>query len=69
MTGRSRLTPRAKGTHAPPSRFAWAQVAVACAFLVLVGALVKSPPAPALPEEVVRKTLAKYREVRDRLLG
>src|SRR6266478_4371025 len=26
MTERSRLTPRAKGTHAPPRRFAWLQV-------------------------------------------
>ncbi|HEX9105433.1 MAG TPA: penicillin-binding transpeptidase domain-containing protein, partial [Polyangia bacterium] len=39
MTERSRLTPRAKGTHAPPRRFAWAQVAVAGCFLVLVGRL------------------------------
>ncbi len=39
MTSRSRLTPRAKGTHAPPRRFAWAQVAVAGCFLVLVGRL------------------------------
>ena len=29
----------------------------------------KTPPAPALPEEIVRKTLEKYREARDRLLG
>ncbi len=39
MTERSRLTPRAKGTHAPPRRFAWAQVVVAGAFLLLVGRL------------------------------
>ncbi|MCU1280494.1 MAG: Cell division protein FtsI, partial [bacterium] len=39
MTSRSRLTPRAKGTHAPPRRFAWAQVAVGCAFLILIGRL------------------------------
>ena len=36
---RSRLTPRAKGTLAPPRRFAWAQVAVAICFFVLVGRL------------------------------
>jgi phosphoribosylaminoimidazole-succinocarboxamide synthase len=29
----------------------------------------KTPPAPALPEEIVRKTLEKYREARDLLLG
>ena len=29
----------------------------------------KTPPAPDLPEEVITKTLAKYREARDRLLG
>jgi penicillin-binding protein 2 len=39
MTERSRLTPRAKGTHAPPRRFAWAQVMVAGCFLLLVGRL------------------------------
>jgi penicillin-binding protein 2 len=39
MTERSRLTPRAKGTHAPPRRFAWAQVVVAAAFLLLIGRL------------------------------
>jgi penicillin-binding protein 2 len=39
MTGKSRLTPRAKSTHAPPRRFAWAQVVVGCAFLLLVGRL------------------------------
>lgn len=39
MTERSRLTPRAKGTHAPPRRFAWAQVAVAGCLLLLVGRL------------------------------
>lgn len=32
-------TPRAKGTHAPPRRFAWAQLAVGCAFLILLGRL------------------------------
>ncbi|HEY2745084.1 MAG TPA: penicillin-binding protein 2, partial [Polyangia bacterium] len=36
---KSRLTPRAKGTHAPPRRFAWAQVGVAGCFLLLVGRL------------------------------
>jgi penicillin-binding protein 2 len=36
---RSHITPRAKGTHAPPRRFAWAQVVVACAFLLLIGRL------------------------------
>ncbi len=36
---KSRLTPRAKGTHAPPRRFAWAQVVVSVAFVVLVGRL------------------------------
>jgi penicillin-binding protein 2 len=39
VTERSRLTPRAKGTHAPPRRFAWAQVVVAGAFVLLVGRL------------------------------
>ncbi|MDP2983798.1 MAG: phosphoribosylaminoimidazolesuccinocarboxamide synthase [Candidatus Latescibacter sp.] len=29
----------------------------------------KTPPAPALPEEIIRKTLEKYREARDLLLG
>ena len=29
----------------------------------------KTPPAPALPEEIVAQTLAKYREARDRLIG
>ena len=29
----------------------------------------KTPPAPELPEEIVRKTLEKYREARDLLLG
>jgi phosphoribosylaminoimidazole-succinocarboxamide synthase len=29
----------------------------------------KTPPAPDLPEEVIAKTLDKYREARDRLLG
>ncbi len=28
-----------------------------------------TPPAPALPEEIVQKTLKKYREARDRLIG
>ena len=39
MTTKSRLTPRAKGTHAPPRRFAWAQIAVAVCFMVLIGRL------------------------------
>lgn len=39
MTGKSRLGPRAKSTHAPPRRFAWAQVVVGCALLLLVGRL------------------------------
>lgn len=29
----------------------------------------KTPPAPELPDEIVEKTLAKYQEARDRLLG
>jgi len=29
----------------------------------------KQPPAPHLPEEVIRNTAAKYREARDRLIG
>ena len=29
----------------------------------------KTPPAPSLPEEIVRKTLEKYREARNLLLG
>jgi len=29
----------------------------------------KTPPGPALPPEVVRNTIARYREARDRLLG
>jgi phosphoribosylaminoimidazole-succinocarboxamide synthase len=29
----------------------------------------KTPPAPPLPEDIVRKTLEKYREARDMLLG
>jgi phosphoribosylaminoimidazole-succinocarboxamide synthase len=29
----------------------------------------KTPPAPELPDEIVDKTLDKYRDVRDRLLG
>ncbi|MHB9029364.1 MAG: phosphoribosylaminoimidazolesuccinocarboxamide synthase [Candidatus Latescibacterota bacterium] len=29
----------------------------------------KTPPAPALPDEIVKKTLEKYREARDLLLG
>ncbi len=29
----------------------------------------KTPPAPELPDEIVEKTLDKYRDVRDRLLG
>lgn len=29
----------------------------------------RTPPAPALPEEIVNKTLQKYQEARDRLLG
>ena len=29
----------------------------------------KTPPAPELPEEIVEKTLDKYRDVRDRLFG
>lgn len=36
---KSRLTPRAKSTHAPPRRFAWAQISVVCCFIVLVGRL------------------------------
>src|SRR5262249_23719866 len=39
MTLQEHISPRAKGTHAPPRRFAWAQVVVACAFLVLIGRL------------------------------
>jgi penicillin-binding protein 2 len=39
MTGRTRLTPRAKGTHAPPRRFAWTQAVVAGAFLLLIARL------------------------------
>ena len=39
MTVDSQLTPRAKGTLAPSRRFARAQVAVAGAFLVLIGRL------------------------------
>lgn len=33
------LTPRAKGTQAPPKRFYWAQLTVSAAFLVLAGRL------------------------------
>jgi phosphoribosylaminoimidazole-succinocarboxamide synthase len=29
----------------------------------------KKPPAPHLPEEIIDKALAKYREVRDIFLG
>ncbi len=29
----------------------------------------KPPPAPELPDEIAEKTLDKYRDVRDRLLG
>ena len=29
----------------------------------------KTPPAPALPEDITRRTLDKYEEVRDRLIG
>ena len=29
----------------------------------------RTPPAPTLPEEIVTKTLQKYQEARDRLLG
>jgi penicillin-binding protein 2 len=39
MTLRGNITPRAKGTHAPPRRFAWAQVAVTFALLLLIGRL------------------------------
>ncbi len=43
MTGRSQpsrpLSPRAKGTHAPPRRFAWAQLSVAAAFFILIARL------------------------------
>jgi penicillin-binding protein 2 len=39
MTERGRITPRAKGTHAPPRRFAWAQVVVTTAFLGLIARL------------------------------
>lgn len=37
--------------------------------LVARGAWDKSPPGPALPDEIVRKTLAKYEEARERLFG
>jgi penicillin-binding protein 2 len=36
---RGNITPRAKGTHAPPRRFAWLQVAVTVALLALIGRL------------------------------
>src|ERR1700748_2950006 len=36
---KSRLTPRAKGTHAPPRRFAWAQAPAAVCFILLIGRL------------------------------
>jgi penicillin-binding protein 2 len=39
MTGKSRITPRAKGTLAPPRRFAWAQLSVAAAFFLLIARL------------------------------
>jgi penicillin-binding protein 2 len=39
VTGQSRITPRAKGTHAPASRFAWAQIVVGCALVLLIGRL------------------------------
>ena len=37
--------------------------------LVAAGKWGKSPPGPALPEEVVRATLAKYEEAAERLMG
>ena len=36
--------------------------------LVERGAWAKSPPGPDLPEEIIRGTLSRYREVRDRLI-
>jgi penicillin-binding protein 2 len=39
VTGQSRITPRAKGTQAPASRFAWAQIVVGCALVLLIGRL------------------------------
>ena len=37
--------------------------------LVKAGEWDKTPPGPELPEEIVRNTLARYREARDRLFG